>query len=97
MCVVCAVSIPSAHVLHTESLSALVVGRRHGTWGTGGATSSALGFAGSGTVACFLVSVKSSALKLCEWRMQLRTKEGTPHFPMQLCFFRHYIRQYIRS
>ena len=73
----------------------LVAGKRHGTWGTGEAASPALGFAGSRAVACFLVSVKSGALKLCGQRMQLHTKEGMLHFPMQLCFFRHYLRDLI--
>lgn len=80
------------HVLHTELLGVLVVGKRHGTRGTGEAASPALAFAGSGTVVCFLLSVKSSTLKLCGRRMQLYTKEGTLHFPMQLRFFRHYLR-----
>lgn len=51
-------------------LGVLVTGKRHGTWGTGGAAAPALGFARSGTVVCFLVAVKSSAVKLCGWHMQ---------------------------
>lgn len=38
---------------------------------TGEAAAPALAFAGHGAVVCFLVSVKSSALKLCGWHMQL--------------------------
>lgn len=62
---------------------------------TGEAASPALAFAGNGAVLCFLVSVKSSALKVCGWHMQLHAEVGTLHFPMQLCFFRHYLRDLI--
>lgn len=43
-----------------------------------------------GAVICFLVFMKPSTLKL--WSRCPHTKEGTLHFPVELCFFRHYLR-----